>query len=413
MAIEQTNRLNICGFGGGSGGSVLGVGLANGFPDANVSIVVPMGDGGGGTKIICKEFGGPAFGDVSKIVGETAANEAAGDLFANQRFSEATTTEDIRELNERMLGNLVTTGKDTDRASRLLDDVAALSDELIARRRGLRSLRYGNLILTALRLDHGDDSMAAVREANGLLDTRVDVVPVTATPHNVVMYDPWLNQVVIGEGRIDDYVMRAHPTGTNIWLEAGEIRDKIIDDPHEVAEYLASIEDRPAPTISTEAAAVIMNAHVVVIGPGSQRTSIAPALKPTGAQEAFAEQARHKGSRRVGIMNLKEEATTPGLTFEASVASMRGDMSQDFTHLLYNTDTAGLSQGSVPIYPASERLVASGTVIIGASLVGGRTEAHPDDTVAHLRTDMHHDMSVVTETLRTQVLQEVTAFVGV
>ncbi|MBX9772067.1 MAG: YvcK family protein, partial [Candidatus Obscuribacterales bacterium] len=140
---------------------------------------------------------------------------------------------------------------------------------------GLEGHSFGNLFLTALcEITHGD-MLQAVKVASRVLNSRGQVLPSTLNSITLVaeMED---GRKVHGE---------SHIAGAN-----GHIKRMTCE----------PANPEPAP----EAIDVIMNADLVVLGPGSLYTSIIPNMLVQGISEAI----RQTAARRIYVCNVMTEA---------------------------------------------------------------------------------------------------------
>ncbi len=120
---------------------------------------------------------------------------------------------------------------------------------------------FGNLLLTALTSIYGSD-LEGIRKASELLHVKGTVLPVSVDLSHI-------------HARLED--------GTEI---VGETN---IDIPkHDGSKRVASVELKPAAHILEEARVAILDADVIVIGPGDLYTSIIPNLLVEGMKEALA-----------------------------------------------------------------------------------------------------------------------------
>ncbi|HEV7454015.1 MAG TPA: 2-phospho-L-lactate transferase CofD family protein [Candidatus Saccharimonadales bacterium] len=433
---EQNNALQIVNFGGGSGGSVMAAGLVEAFSVRDLSVllpqsdvpsspdlfdgritevqvtnVTPVADGGSKTLEVRQIWGGPAVGDSRKVLGAVSSN-AAGLLFRDTggpqntggRFGAEATQGTVRDFNETVLGALATSGVSTERPAAILEDVIGLTKELP---NGLRGHTYGNLVLTALRLDHGGDITLAVNEASRWLDAKARVLPVSAESHNLVMYDGAKNRIVYGEGAIDDYVV-ADPSRIKVWLESGSVKNFIEEDPRKVRELLEAGKFAPRPHATPEAVAAVANSRVAMAGPGSPITSLRPAMQPLGIAGSMAVQ-QERGGLWVAIANLDTEESTPDLTLEGYLGWLEEDVERPFSYVIHNDPTHELPEGSTRIQSDPERIKIRDAIAIGAVLVGVNATKNPNDPIAHLRAGRYHNTWNIADALQAHVLPEAMA----
>jgi len=377
--------------------------------DSEVSNITPVADGGSGTLVVREIWGGPAVGDTRKVLGAVSAN-AAGVLFRDTggphntggRFGPHATVDDVRGFNDILLGVLAAKRADTTRASTILDTVADMIGELPS---GLHGHTYGNLVLTALRLDHGGDIMPAVREASTWLDARAKVIPVSADLHNLVMYDGAKNTIVYGEGEIDRYEV-VDSSQIEVWLESGRVRNFIEDDPRKVRELLEAGRYAPRPQATLEAVAAVASSHIAIAGPGSPITSLRPALQPRGIAGGLATQ-RRRGGLWVAAANLDTEESTPDLTLEGYLGWLEEDAERAFSYVIDDVSASELSGDTATAQRPPEQRKIRGAQVIGAALVGAVAACNPHDAHRERRAPRLHNTRSVAYALRTHILPQV------
>lgn len=147
----------------------------------------------------------------------------------------------------------------------------------------------GNLLLVALAEQAGGDFVAALDAAARLLDCAGRVLPSTADP--VQLKAQVSGEQVEGQAR----VATARGRIERVWLEP------------------------PDPPVSTEAAAAVRSADVVILGPGSLFTSVIASLLVPGLAEALST-AR---GRVVYVVNiLTQPGETSGFDAQAHVDAL-------------------------------------------------------------------------------------------
>jgi 2-phospho-L-lactate transferase/gluconeogenesis factor (CofD/UPF0052 family) len=394
ISPEQFDQTKITIFGGGGGGSVLAGGIVEALPDADVSVVVPTGDSGSRTGELREMFGGPAVGDARNVMAAVAGNREAGDLFG-KRFGE---TDSLHESSGRFLDVLVAAGKDGETIHGTLKKTDELVAEMTSNGKRLQGHTLGNLILTAMSREHGGDIMPGITQASEWLDARARVIPVTTKPHNVMMYDRSKDLIIKGEGLIDEYTPQ-DPSQVEVWLEPSLLSDnRYIHDSEEVKEALMAREAMRRPHATREAIGAVAASDVVLLAPGSPWTSHMPVLLPRGIPEALQAQEAH-GGLWVAVANLVEEK--PGLDLRVHLDAVQDSSRRRVTHIIHNTETDGLPEGSVPLKFDRADFDLGDAQEIGTALVDSHiVEAKPDDPIAHLRSPGHHDAWKVANILK-------------
>jgi 2-phospho-L-lactate transferase/gluconeogenesis factor (CofD/UPF0052 family) len=410
---EQQPNLQLVVFGGGGGGSVMTRGLVEALPSSTlpllssfeITTVAPTGDGGSATGDIRKAFGGPAVGDARKNLGAVASVEAA--VFFNDekgRFGPDGTTktgDTLHTLKDQFLQVLEDAGIATDRPGEVLDEAF---DQTKWLPNGLGGHTYTNLILNALRLRHGKLTPAIAEMGRWIgAPANVRILPVTEESHNVIMYDPAIDKILVGEGLVDEHAP-ADPDMVEVWLEAGPLEDRLIEDPREVRAYLAEREYKRAPQATREVVGSVALSNIALLAPGSPWTTHKPVLMPSGVPEALRMQQAREGLWVV-VANLIEEK--PGMTLDSHLRTVQSVTGRPITHLLHNTDTDGLPAGTIPLQFDPEQFDLGDAAAIGEALVDSHLVAKSaNDPIAHLRSPGHHNAWRVVEVLRDRVLAD-------
>jgi 2-phospho-L-lactate transferase/gluconeogenesis factor (CofD/UPF0052 family) len=386
----EPEQLRIVAFCGG-GGSVMTRGLVETMPGADITIVVPTGDGGSKTGELRDVFGGPAIGDLRKNLG-AVADPGVAELFDDEvgRFGSTATNATITILHRTLLRDMERRGMDTTRAANLLGDIMEQANHLP---NGLESHTYTNLLLNALRLKNGGQlSNAALEMASWIgAPKNVRILPVTEESHNVVMHDRHSGIILVGEGLVDAYDP-AVPEEVDVWLEAGPAESKFIEAPEAVAGYLAARETRRRPRANPKVVGRIATSHAAILAPGCDLTTQRPALLPDGISQALRMQQERDG-RWVVIANLYAEK--PGMTLDKHLKGILAVSGRAITHLVHNTDTDGIPEGKVPLRYEPGDFDLGDARAIGAALIDGHVVEHSaNDPVAQagLRSLKHHDV---------------------
>ena len=125
---------------------------------------------------------------------------------------------------------------------------------------GLTGHNFGNLLITALHRMTGDFEKA-IREAGKILRIKGEVIPVTLQSSRL-MAELESGQIIQGETNIDIPNHDGHLRIKRVWL-------------------------KPAAEINPSARRAILDADLVIIGPGDLYTSIIPNLLVSGVGEAL------------------------------------------------------------------------------------------------------------------------------
>ena len=229
---------------------------------------------------------------------------------------------------------------------------------------GLQGHSFGNLLISALEKVTGSFEKA-VEEAGKILTIKGKVIPVTT--HKVrlkmILED---GSIINGEDKID----------TSIAIDKG-YRQMYLE-PHPQADQHAIDE--------------IMNADLVVVGPGSIYTSLIPNLLVEGISKSL----RDTKAKKVFVTNLvnKKGQTT---TFKASdyLLEIKKFVGLDvFDHVIINDSKP--ADDLLELYSEEGNLVendllADPRVIIANLLENKMTESDPNDPKSKHRTLIRHD----------------------
>ncbi|MBI3631637.1 MAG: YvcK family protein, partial [Candidatus Staskawiczbacteria bacterium] len=138
---------------------------------------------------------------------------------------------------------------------------------------GLTGHNFGNLLLTALKEITGDE-LAAIYEASKLCNIKGKVLPITLDKANLCA-ELENGQIIVGETNIDIPKHDATLKIKKIYLDAKT-------------------------HILADAVEAILNAEVIVLGPGDLFTSLIPNLLVEGTKEAI----RESKAKKVFVCNL-------------------------------------------------------------------------------------------------------------
>jgi|GEM_PF-3387378 len=359
---DQTGDLqNIVMIGGGSGTSALAPGYIDAFPDSDFTIVTGIADSGSKTGRLRELYGGGAVGDLSKVIGAVSANPAGG--LMEERLDSTSTPDQVRDKLYDAVSVMAV--DDSRRAYRIMGEAVGIAQQLYEHEpEGLKGHRIGNLILTSLRLDHGDDIALATKEASEWMETRATVLPSTNTPHDLVMSHQ--GRIIRGEGEIDDLHV-TDPYNAKIWLEAiGS---------GEVSIYEPTREK-------------IIAADQLLFAPGSYWTSIGSQLAINGFARAV--QMQKEQGMMVAIANLTVDRDTPGFQGVDSIRGLGKMAGRNPDAVVYNTapmpERTADGRPVVPLQFDRQKLLDLRIRPIAAALVGLATEAEASDPIARLRS---------------------------
>ena len=243
-----------------------------------------------------------------------------------------------------------------------LADVEPLMTTLFQHRFNEGSLNghsFGNLFIMAMAEITGDFEHA-IRESGRVLAVRGQIVPSTLRDVTLIaeMAD---GQTRVGESSIP------HPNG---------------DDEGAVATAIKRVFLQPEPTINPEAEEAILNAEMIIVGPGSLYTSILPNLVVDGMAEAL----KASPAIKVFVCNV---ATQPGETDSFRVSdhlkAIEGHLGTNiFDFVVVN------SNNNFPL-PASAQAAAIKRVVYDAATVNQRSIHAVLVDVVNPRISTHHD----------------------
>ncbi len=173
---------------------------------------------------------------------------------------------------------------------------------------GLSGHNFGNLLLVALTDILGSEE-EAIRAAARVLRVQGSVVPVTIEPVNLVaVYDDGVT--VVGEHSIDE------------------------PDVSRYTRRISTLTVTPTTTINPRAEAVLLDADLIVLGPGDLYTSVLANCVIDGVADAI----RHSTARVVYVSNLMTKlGQTTGMGVKEHVAEVSRYLGREPDYILINT----------------------------------------------------------------------------
>lgn len=231
---------------------------------------------------------------------------------------------------------------------------------------GLGGHSLGNLILSALEKVTGSFERA-VEEMGRILYIKGKVIPVTTHQVRLKMV---LNDRKLLEGEKEIYLS------------------------HEIDKGYSKIYLEPFPKLNPHALSEIMNADLVVIGPGGLHTSIIPNLLVDGVSKAL----RKSQAKKVFICNLmNRKGQTTGYKVSDYLKEIVHYLGKDvFDYILVNNQTP--DPALIERYAKEGELVENDINdprIISANLLGELTEKRKSDTMR--RSLIRHNSTQVTK----------------
>jgi len=238
---------------GGGTGSFTVLSRLKRYP-CQITAIVTMSDSGGSSRRLMDEFGQLPVGDLRQALVALSRKGALWREAFTFRF---------REGNGR---------------AALVEGDAGAEMEAPATQAGVGGHALGNLILSALQEINEGDLLWGIRDAQELLDTAGQVLPVTLE-HTSLCAELEDGQIVRGESAIDTRGERDEPGAMS------PVRRVFLE---------------PAARACAEALRAIRRADVIVLGPGDLYTSILPNLLVEGVAEAI----RASEAQKVYVCNL-------------------------------------------------------------------------------------------------------------
>lgn len=345
--------------GGGGGASAMAEAFTAYSENTKVSIIVAGADSGGSSGELASETGTVPVGDIRRNLAQVAFSDNVSRLI-NKRFGEKDGLDVLDDFNTELWQILLRDSRnvDPDQIKRM-----TLAAKNIGRvlQNGLAGHAYGNLVLTGLAVEEGMEE--AIDLTSKAIGAKAKIIPVTLQPHDLFMFDG--PETIVGEKYIDTH---------------------IIKNPDNV-----SVSISPEVSINETAREELESSPVIIVGPGSPWTSIAPVLLISGVTEAMHKQ-QQKGGQVVGVSNLVNNHHDTNNWCVASYANfIQSYMGKAMLNkFIYNENFESLPE-EIAVRIDREKMQRLNTVqFIGASLVGEQvTPATNDPTVRSLYRHNH------------------------
>lgn len=217
---------------------------------------------------------------------------------------------------------------------------------------GLEGHSFGNLLLSALEKVTGSFEKA-VEEMGKILFIKGKVIPVTTHQVRLKML---LNNRKLLEGEKEIYLSQ------------------------EIDQGYKSIYLEPFPKANPHAINEIMNADLIVIGPGGLHTSLIPNLLVEGVSEAL----RNSQAKKTFVVNLmNRKGQTTGFSVKSYLEEIKRFVGDDiFDYILVNNQIP--SQELIDVYAEEGELVKNDLDddrVVLASLLGEPKEAPKKDLI--------------------------------
>ncbi len=220
-----------------------------------ITAIVTMSDSGGSSRRLMDEFGQLPFGDLRQALVALSRNGALWRDVFTFRFQPGHGMPQVGEEDpepEGVPGTLRSAEDDFGKLRR------------VAEAAGVTGHSLGNLIISALQEINGGNLLWAIRDAQRLLGTAGDVLPVTLE-HATLCAELEDESIICGETDIDT-------RGVKDLGDLPAIRRVFLQEATEPCD---------------EAIHVIRRADMIVLGPGDLYTSILPNLLVNGVAEAI------------------------------------------------------------------------------------------------------------------------------
>jgi len=364
--------------GGGGAPSAIAPDLLKVLPDhMGLEVVTATCDSGNSTGKLRNVFGGVAVGDLRKNIASVSDVEMRGLL--EQRFGSDVTMEKIAKLVTQLEDSIASkhSAEDIDEARAALSLTLKVSEHLQSLSTqeggGLAGHTFGNLAMYGMNKFYKGDIALVVKRLSEWTKAKAKIIPVTTEMHDIVLHEDGKSPV-IGEGAID-----AHP----------------IANPQRATLSFAG----KTPAVASEAYRSLAGARAIIVGPGSLFTSILPVLMVDGVARAIRESSRPF----VFVGNLVPEPMHC-LGIAGYIDKIQAEVGRQFDYAIYDKRSFRTSIGVVT--PRIGDIEVDTTAqFIGADLASKeKIQKDPNDAIAHLRSEVHHNGRVLGKILLHRVL---------
>lgn len=227
---------------------------------------------------------------------------------------------------------------------------------------GLCGHSFGNILLSGLEKVTGSFEKA-VEEVGRILNIKGKVIPVTT-----------------------------HKVRLNMILESGKILSgerQVLETPEPLTNY-QKVYLEPHPIANDRAVDEIMNADVIVFGPGGLYTSLIPNLLIEGVADAL----RKTEAKKIFVVNLmNKKRQTPGFTLQTHLSAIKKYVGDIFDYILVNGTSP--SPELLAKYQQESELIVNdltdGRIIVADLLDTAETKYSESDSIAHTRAFIRHD----------------------
>lgn len=238
---------------------------------------------------------------------------------------------------------------------------------------GIAGMTFGNLFMAALTDIMGSQE-EAIRQTGKVLRIKGAVIPVTLTETN--LYATYEDGTTVGE-------------------------EHLIDEPtHDGTLKITEIYLKPKATPNPEALSAIMNADMVVLGPGDLYTSLLPNLLVPGASDAL----KKTKAKVVYVLNLMTKfGQTYNFTALDHIKTLEGIIGETVDYVLVNN--APLSKKALDVYakyreaPVSDNLPRNSYYSVKADKLVSGTIYKKTSSDALIRSLIRHSSDRLAEAL--------------
>lgn len=244
--------------GGGSGPFALLSRLKR-YP-CSITAIVTMADSGGSSRRLMDEFGQLPLGDLRQALVALSRRGALWRDVFNFRFRQGGGVTTTKPQNVNTTHDAANNHADV----RSENQSSAVKASRVAAQAGVSGHSLGNLIISALQVTNDDNLLMAIQDAQELLETAGDVLPVT----------------------LDHMTLCARLVNGDTICGETEIDTRGVDHPRELSPIREIFLREPA-NACQQAVRAIRRADTIIIGPGDLYTSILPNLLVEGIADAI------------------------------------------------------------------------------------------------------------------------------
>jgi uncharacterized cofD-like protein len=262
IARPEWSGKRIVTIGGGSGPFAL-LSTLKRYP-CSITAIVTMADSGGSSRRLMDEFGQLPLGDLRQALVALSRRGALWRDVFNFRFRQGNGVRDGDRDGKAATASSVHRQPGDSSDGTPAGGSSAAKAFQVAAQAGVSGHSLGNLIISALQVTNDGNLLMAIQDAQELLETAGDVLPVTLD-HTTLCARLEDGETICGETEIDT---------------------RGVDHPGELPP-IREIFLRERATACQQAVRAIRRADTIIIGPGDLYTSILPNLLVEGIAEAM------------------------------------------------------------------------------------------------------------------------------